>query len=627
MKNLFIIPCSGILAICLAVLTACVNNISDDELTESNIPITFTAQIKKSTTATRTSVSAFSAGDPIGLFASISGSNIKGNRYINNLRLVCDENASFIPEKEVFYPEGNATLDFISYYPYQKEGVAEGNENLPVAVQSDQSGNSLSDFMIATKNNVTSSKNPVELVFKHKFARIKIELLPQDEEDVNEMLKANPSIIATGFKTQANYNMIEDQFTDLSKESSIIPSGKWIVSTDKLTGMEVIVIPQDINGQTFEMEWNGKLYTSSIPLTKIESSKQYTIQIKAAQVINNTLPSVSGSIEDWVDSKEENNSSENSSQLNAIHIATLSFNSSGVYRVYQGGFAVAEICKEYLRSEADQLESQAIVVYPVKNEEAVLTQGTVLQLLDEEADVHGGTVNWDTTDNTLVYTPGTSAPIDKFYIDQNGSIALTKPETPMNVNVSSYTLRDLRKGELQTYSIVKIATQYWMRVELKTTMYRNGEELDRQNMIGEGAGYFLSDNGKMYFYNGEALLAGELAPEGWKIPRTSDWSRLETYIGSVSALKAGTWRSYDKESEVAPATNLSGFGAYPVGVWLSSHISTYEMTGYWSLDETGTQIPQQTYFMIGESDEFRLTNTMAAGKNCYKALAIRCLKE
>lgn len=625
MKHLFSIPSSGILAICLAVLTACVNNISDNEFTESNIPITFTAQIKKSTN-TRTSVSAFSAGDPIGLYASISGSSIKDNRYINNLRLVCDDNTSFIPEKEVFYPEGNATLDFISYYPYQKEGITEGDENLPVTVQSDQRDNTLSDFMVAVKGNVASSKDPVELVFKHKFARIKIELLPQGEEDVNEMLKANPSIIVTGFKTQANYNMTQDQITDLSNESIIIPSGKWTISTNKLTGMEVIVIPQDINGQTLEMEWNGKLYTSDIPLTKIESSKQYTIQIKATQVTNSTLTSISGSIEDWIDA-EEDNSSENAAQLNAIHVATLSFNSSGIYRVYQGGIAVAEICKEYLRSESHQLASQAIVVYPVKNEETVLTEGIVLQLLDEEADIHGGTVSWNTTDNTLDYSPGTSAPISKFFIDENGSIALTKPETPAQVNVSSYTLRDLRKGELQTYSIVKIGTQYWMRVELKTTMYRNGEELDRQNMIGEGAGYFLSDNGKMYFYNGEALLAGELAPEGWKIPRISDWNRLETYTGSVSVLKAGTWKSYDKESEVAPVTNLSGFGAYPVGVWLSTHTSTYEMVGYWSLDETGTQIPQQTYFMIGESDEFRLTNTMAADKSYYKALAIRCLKE
>lgn len=84
----------------------------------------------------------------------ISGTAISGNRYIDNLKLECGENNQFIPEETVFYPEGDATLDFISYYPYQKEGIAANNSSLNVAVQTNQSPNdnfSKSDFLIAKK--------------------------------------------------------------------------------------------------------------------------------------------------------------------------------------------------------------------------------------------------------------------------------------------------------------------------------------------------------------------------------------------------------------------------------------------------------------------------------------------
>lgn len=613
---------------CMATMPSCVNEIRDNEIREGNIPINFSIEISKSSSSTRVENNAFEAGDQVGLFGILTGSSIEKNRYIDNLKLMCNDKTTLLAEREVFYPEGNATLDFISYYPYTEESIAEGSTVLPVAVQADQRDNSLSDFMVAIKKNVGSSNEPVELTFKHKFSRLRIEMLPQGKETAEDMKSDNPRIILTGFKTQAGYDMAEDKFTDLSDEKDIILSGEWSVSDNKLTGIEAIVIPQTVSGQTIEIEWNGKIYTSPVPLNSLTSSKQYTIQIEATELTDNTLASISCGIEDWESANEEgDNSCQNDHQLNAVHISALSFKSSNIYRVYQGGDAVAEICQEYLKSTNGSIDSRAIVAYPVKNGETILTKGTVLQLLDETSDTHGGKLCWDTETNTPDYTAGTSAPISKIFFDQEGEMALTQPENPAKVNVSSYLLRDLRKGILQTYSIVKIGTQYWMREELKTTLYRNGDELAEQTKIGEGAGYFLSENGKMYFYNGEALLANELAPQGWRIPRTSDWSRLEEYVGNAAALKKGSWNNYEEGYEVAPVTNLSYFCAYPVGVWLSTHMCVNEMVGYWSTDETGKQIPEKTSFMLGEYDTIQQYHTLSEGKDYYKALAIRCLKE
>ena len=61
----------------------------------------------------------------MGVFAMLTGNGLSEQRYIDNLLLECGEGTTLIPKKEVFYPEGDATLDFISYYPYQQPEWAE----------------------------------------------------------------------------------------------------------------------------------------------------------------------------------------------------------------------------------------------------------------------------------------------------------------------------------------------------------------------------------------------------------------------------------------------------------------------------------------------------------------------
>ena len=47
--------------------------------------------------------------------------------------------------------------------------------------------------------------------------------------------------------------------------------------------------------------------------------------------------------------------------------------------------------------------------------------------------------------------------------------------------------------------------------------YRDGAPLKKQSDLGtDKAGYYKPDKYDIYFYNGESILAGELAPEGWK---------------------------------------------------------------------------------------------------------------
>lgn len=612
---------------CILWNTACVNQISE-EVREGDVPIILQTKIGR--TSAKTTYRTFKKGDTVGLFATLDPSDLEANPYLNNFRLECGDKAMLIPQRAVFYPEGDALLDFISYYPYRPEGKVDGTAIIPVSVEKDQSDSlkySQSDFLIARKTKVKSTPKAVELAYQHKLTKIKIALIPGKGEKVGDMLKANPRIIATGFKTQANYNLKDDTLSDLNNVGDISVFGKWSVKGASLIGKELIIIPQEINEneQSFMMEWNGKLYNCSFPNWSLESSTEYTINISSTQAGSIIFHGIISKISSWKPGSDKN--TDNQKEYATIHLAALSFENSNVYRVYNGGKPVAEICKEYLNSEA--LTSRAIVAYPVlDNGKTDLNGGTVLQLLDKEEAINGGKISWNPGTNSFSYQKGNSAPISQIYLNDKKEILLDKTNDVINVDVVGYTLKDLRDGNLKEYPIVKIGTQYWMRTELHATAYQTGKELLQQTSLEEGPGYFKPDNYDIYFYNGEALLNGKLNPVGWRIPSEKDWNQLKKYTHeSAASLKTGEWKALSA-GEVSPVNNLTMFGAYPVGMWCNGkHYSAYKMTGFWSWNEKEKTIPKQTVFFIGEKDEFISDGTMITNKNYYKALSIRCIKE
>lgn len=608
--------------------TSCINEI-ESEVSPGTIPIKFATKV--SNINTRVTDTAFEKGDRAGLYAMLSSTPISEARYINNLWLELGENSTFIPEKTIFYPEGDATLDLISYYPYQTAKIPVGESSIPVSVQADQSntGNrSLSDFLIATEKNVASSEEAVLLKYKHMFTKIKIAIIPNSGEDIEKMHNANPRIIATGFHTKAEYDTKTNSFTNRSKEADIIPYGEWDISNGSLTGKEFIIIPQEANSQkqAFVMEWNGKIYTCPMPQLTIKEGTQCTINITAMQTTSDTFTGIVSKVEDWTKGEEQN--TDNKGGITVVHLAALSFAQSNIYRVYHKGKPMAEICKEYLKS--DVLASRAIVVYPVGDDEiSDLSQGVVLKLQDEGKDINGGIIKWDVSGNTFTYTQGQSQPIDKFYLNTEGKIQLEEPENPISMDIVSHTIKDIRKGNINEYPIVKIGTQYWMRKDLRAITYRNGAALSKQISLGQGAGYFKPENSEIYLYNGESILEEKLAPTGWKIPNADDWGALKAYTANdASLLKAGKWEALKAEETVCEVSNLTGFGAYPVGTWdLGKHAYEHQLTGYWTQDDTNGSIPAQTLFFIGGANTFSLGGSHVEQRAYYKALSIRCLKE
>lgn len=608
---------------------SCINQVHPD-ITSGTVPITFSTQIVQTTRAIETS---FERGDRVGLYAILTSNSINQKRYIDNIWLESGEGGILIPEKTVFYPEGDAKLNFISYYPYQMHGIEAGKAEFPISVQNDQSSKeqySQSDFLIAKASDIAESNQPIELNYIHKLSKIKIVLKPQDGENAADILKANPKIVATGFKTQASYNVEDDSFSNLTKEMDIVPYGNWTINRDgNLTGKEFIIIPQTMEAttHTFSMDWNGRLYTCPMPELSMTGSNQCEISISALQSSNPTLTGIAGSITDW--NTANGGSTENKETLNAIHLASLSFALSNVYRVYHEGRPIAEICKEYLRS--DDLTSRTITSYPINEDEEVdLSQGTVLQLLDKSDAINGGNISWDIQTNTFSYIQGSLPSIQQFYLDSNGKVLLEKPDDPININITSYTIRDIRGGTLQNYPIVKIGAQYWMRENLHTTMYQNGTEIPEQTELGNGAGYFKPEDQDYYFYNGEAILSGELAPEKWKIPNLNNWRTLQAYINNnTSLLKVGKWLTFNADDPIYPATGESGLDIKPEGLFVrksegvTNYVNPDRSAAFWISGDSNGTLSEKAVLLKSNTDTISFGNSSLE----RQALSIRCIKE
>lgn len=367
-------------------------------------------------------------------------------------------------------------------------------------------------------------------------------------------------------------------------------------------------------------------------IEQLDGNTQYDLEINTEESESQLLNGIVASINKWqTGDKLQNVENENGTQV--LHLAVLSFEPSNVYRVHLNGKEIGEICKEYLLSS--ELKSTAITYYPLLEDgTADITQGTILQLLDTEKDINGGTLYWDKSDNTFGYEKGDLSPIPRIYFEQNGTLCLEEPDEPAKVNVIANTLIDTRDIlNIQHYPIVKIGTQYWTRENLKAKQYADGTEMQELDYLNGTPGYH-EYNGD-YFYSGEILEAGTISPEGWGIPSPNEWKALDKYINKdVSLLKAGEWEILqpNQADDVAPVSNKAMMYIIPLGIWTKNTgtekvINENKMVAFWSWDDETNRIPEETVFFIGEDNSMVKESTISSGKDFYKGLSIRLIKK
>ncbi|MGL5892948.1 MAG: fibrobacter succinogenes major paralogous domain-containing protein [Bacteroidia bacterium] len=188
---------------------------------------------------------------------------------------------------------------------------------------------------------------------------------------------------------------------------------------------------------------------------------------------------------------------------------------------------------------------------------------------------------------------------------------------------------------------VLIGNQIWMRENLNTDTFRNGDKIPhaKTNTEWKNAGrhkqpawcYCENDsNGKKYgrLYNWYAVNDPRgLAPEGWHIPAIEEWTQLYNFLGKKNhivdpKLKSATgWPERDKGR--GNGTNESGFSALPGGFRYDdgNYYETNEFGFWWSvtkIDRYEACGPGINMYYNGAMSDF--ANMMGNGRS------VRCVK-
>lgn len=605
---------------------SCVNEISEDPVDiPGEIPIRLSTQILCN--HTRAINNEFQEKDAIGLYVLTQLSTINQKRYIDNMRFTCSQATGFEPEETIYYPKGDGKCDFISYYPFQETGINQDQSIMQVQIHTDQSSvskHSLSDFMIATNSDITPSQNMVSMEYKHKLCKLKITIKPAPGEDIDELLNDNPSLSLNGFHSDASYDFLTDRFEPSGQTISVTPHGEWKIENNALTDKEVILIPEKIESDNhyINIDINGKSYSCPFPDNfQLASEKNCSIAIiyKSSEGIQ--INNFDHSITDWTEGDSGETTAQETSGV--IHLSALKFSKSNVYKAINEGTQVAEICKEYLL--ADNIDAQAIVVYPVLNGATDLNNGTVICLLDEPASIHGGKVSWNKVNNALDYTPGEQNIINDFYITEDKSISISKPENPLLIRLQEDVLTDIRSTETKSYPIVKIGTQYWIGRSLEATRYTDGSSINEiKDYQMNLPGYFTYNN--KYFYTYPAIETGYLSTIGWKIPNQKEWDSLKDYLKNrASNLKSGSWKLIEKGDNY-DALNKSYFNGIPEGYFINyEKTKGYAMkdagVGYWVSQNKSDPETKGGVYLLNTNDEIR------EGTTADRAISVRCIRK
>ena len=232
-----------------------------------------------------------------------------------------------------------------------------------------------------------------------------------------------------------------------------------------------------------------------------------------------------------------------------------------------------------------------------------------------------------------------SALIAKGLILHSNSGKRFKLNVDDNGNLITEEIFDLIDIDGNGYYSVTIGTQVWMKNNLKTTHYNDGEEIKYVTDINEwdtltsGAYCWYNNNDTVYkndygaLYNWFTVSTEKVCPIGWHVPTKNDWLTLINYLGGES-IAGGKLKNSNGGFWTTPnvgATNESGFSALPGGIRLTSSSFTYinENAYFFSsdlgLDDNSAWIVYLTY----NSSEIFIEDM--AGK--LSGRSIRCIKD
>jgi uncharacterized protein (TIGR02145 family) len=146
------------------------------------------------------------------------------------------------------------------------------------------------------------------------------------------------------------------------------------------------------------------------------------------------------------------------------------------------------------------------------------------------------------------------------------------------------------------YPVVRIGSLCWMKENLRTSRFRNGELIPQfqvdsfyKKSQAQISGYGLYNDNPAYnypygkLYNGYAMDDPRgVCPVGWHVPSVYEFRALVDSLGGTS-VAGGKLKTTDQWAAGSTADNESGFSAYPTGyIAFDSSYAMGQVTEFWT---------------------------------------------
>jgi uncharacterized protein (TIGR02145 family) len=184
---------------------------------------------------------------------------------------------------------------------------------------------------------------------------------------------------------------------------------------------------------------------------------------------------------------------------------------------------------------------------------------------------------------------------------------------------------------------VKIGNQIWMKKNLETDRYRNGDPIPQ---ITDSTEWNRATTGAWCYYNNDPILGAVygklynwhavndprgLAPTGWHVASQSEWETLFTLLGG-DTVAGGKLKESGLIHWTAPntsATNVTGFTALPGGN--RSYNGSFSKLELWGMWWTSTEGDEYSAKYVGMFSDDRIAAVSADRK--AKGFSVRCVQD
>jgi len=187
----------------------------------------------------------------------------------------------------------------------------------------------------------------------------------------------------------------------------------------------------------------------------------------------------------------------------------------------------------------------------------------------------------------------------------------------------------------------KIGNQIWATKNLDVATYRNGDAIPQVqdatawNILTTGAWCYYENNsangttyGKLYNWYAVNDPRG-LAPTGYHIPTSAEWSTLNTYLGGMQ-IAGGKMKESGTSHWISPntdATNSSGFTGLPGGYRDDSFFSFFSGVGtigwWWTSGGVGSNKAWDVKLRNNNGEVSGYGN----GAPIRYGMSVRCIKD